>query len=498
MKYLKKAFLSCSFILLLAYTAHALAEPPARVEGFRAETVTYGQIGLAWDMAPGADGYEIYRADGINAEFSLIAGPDSAAQTQYADVSLVYGVTYRYKIRAFVMDYEISAQEEGQEAPPEITPVKVYGEFSETVSAAAVLADTVITEALSASSTSIRLQWELVGAHKYIVFRSDTQTGAYRTLGETNQNTASFIDHTAVLGKIYYYRVLPCVTLNGRTHYSSSVPARGQALLEKTKISSVRLKTPTTVEIRWNTNPKAEGYVLCRAVGETGKFKKLKTLPGKKTASCLVSKQKNGTHYRYKVYAYITIGGVPLLGSEPAVKSRVMDWYGYSGEPYAAKQKRIFGNTSQSRYASNAKALKRMKWVRVKVWDFDKRGKKVTRIRGFYVHKKIAGTVVKIFNEIYRGKEKFPMHTVWGYNWRGAGSSSEHCLGTAIDINSRENYMIRNNGQVVAGNFYRPRKNAYSIPPNGDVVRAFKKYGFRWGGEWVSSKDYMHFSYFGR
>ena len=84
-----------------------------------------------------------------------------------------------------------------------------------------------------------------------------------------------------------------------------------------------------------------------------------------------------------------------------------------------------------------------------------------------------------------------------GYNWRGDGSSSEHCLGTALDINWEENYMCTKSGAPLTGSYWKPGEDAYSIPANGEVVRIFAKYGFGWGGTWNSKKDYMHFSYFG-
>jgi hypothetical protein len=98
--------------------------------------------------------------------------------------------------------------------------------------------------------------------------------------------------------------------------------------------------------------------------------------------------------------------------------------------------------------------------------------------------------------EIYKGKEKFPIKSVGGYNWRGDTSTSEHCIGLAIDINPNENYMIRGN-QIVSGSFWKPGKNPYSIKADGDVVKAMEKYGFHWG-MWGDTRDYMHFSYFGR
>jgi hypothetical protein len=58
--------------------------------------------------------------------------------------------------------------------------------------------------------------------------------------------------------------------------------------------------------------------------------------------------------------------------------------------------------------------------------------------------------------------------------------------------------MIKSDGTVVCGSFWEPGSCPYSIAEDGDVVSAFAKYGFSWGGNaWRSSHDYMHFSYLG-
>ena len=113
------------------------------------------------------------------------------------------------------------------------------------------------------------------------------------------------------------------------------------------------------------------------------------------------------------------------------------------------------------------------------------------------VNKAIAETVKQIFKEIYEGPEKYPIKDIGGYSWRQS-TTSEHRWGLAIDINANENYMIRKDGTIVAGLFWKPGENPYSIKPYGDVVTAFKKYGFSWGGDaWSMSNDYMHFSFLG-
>lgn len=114
------------------------------------------------------------------------------------------------------------------------------------------------------------------------------------------------------------------------------------------------------------------------------------------------------------------------------------------------------------------------------------------------VHQAIASDVVNIFTAI--ANAGFPVKDAYCYSWRGmAGNrqtTSHHSYGVACDINANENYMIRN-GHVIAGSFWKPGESPYSIEPNGPVVKAFSNYGWGWGGNWSSSKDYMHFSFTG-
>lgn len=131
----------------------------------------------------------------------------------------------------------------------------------------------------------------------------------------------------------------------------------------------------------------------------------------------------------------------------------------------------------------------------VKININNKSGKKVsTNLR---VHKALASDVVAIFDEIQ--ESGYRAYSVGAYTWRAMAASSSrshHSYGVAIDINPNENYMIKN-GSIVAGSFWKPGENQYSITPNGPVVQAFTKRGWTWGGTWKSSKDYMHFSYTG-
>lgn len=186
----------------------------------------------------------------------------------------------------------------------------------------------------------------------------------------------------------------------------------------------------------------------------------------------------------------------PAASTQPSTNASSSS-LAYKGESKKSRSQRIFGTSSYQAYKTAAEAKADMTSISVKVWDFDANGKKQTKTKTFLIHKNIAATVKQIFKEIYEGPEKFPIHTIGGYSWRGNNSSSEHCEGLAIDINPNENPMInKKTGAILSGKAYNPGVNPYSIPENGDVVKAFEKYGFIWG-DWSTKRDYMHFSYFG-
>lgn len=77
------------------------------------------------------------------------------------------------------------------------------------------------------------------------------------------------------------------------------------------------------------------------------------------------------------------------------------------------------------------------------------------------------------------------------------GVWSRHAYGRAIDLNPVENpyvsgsYVSPPRGRPFAAR--RPLRKGM-IPPRGHVVRAFAAVGWEWGGNWVGTMDYQHFS----
>jgi hypothetical protein len=82
-----------------------------------------------------------------------------------------------------------------------------------------------------------------------------------------------------------------------------------------------------------------------------------------------------------------------------------------------------------------------------------------------------------------------------GFNYRTATRSkklSMHAYGYAIDINPLQNPYIKKKLVLPPGAVYdvsKPGTLAWYSP----VVKAFKRLGWKWGGDWKTLKDYQHF-----
>ena len=81
------------------------------------------------------------------------------------------------------------------------------------------------------------------------------------------------------------------------------------------------------------------------------------------------------------------------------------------------------------------------------------------------------------------------------FDWRlvlNSDEISDHSFGAAIDINPVLNPWVRE-GSINSPNFPYDKNKRGTLHANSDVVKIFKEEGWRWGGDWKNSKDWMHF-----
>ena len=138
------------------------------------------------------------------------------------------------------------------------------------------------------------------------------------------------------------------------------------------------------------------------------------------------------------------------------------------------------------------------------------------------VHKDVSREVVEIFHELYT--IGYPIHKMklvsdykgndWqsieadntsAFNCRNATGSkkwSKHSYGKAIDLNSIENPYISRSGRISHKASLQYRKRVHQqdtvadkavLLNNDKATMIFKKYGWKWGGDWHGVKDYQHF-----
>ncbi|MEN8726523.1 MAG: M15 family metallopeptidase [Sulfurovum sp.] len=180
------------------------------------------------------------------------------------------------------------------------------------------------------------------------------------------------------------------------------------------------------------------------------------------------------------------------------------------------KERMIKGNTWKK---GCPVPLKDLRYLRVKHINFNGED----QMGEIIVHKEISVEVTEIFEALYhvgypikkmklvsdyKGSDwqSIESDNTSAFNCRAATGSkkwSKHSYGKAIDINPIENPYISRKGYIShkASSTYRKRvhKNAtYAdkavLLKNDKAVQIFKKYGWKWGGDWSGVKDYQHFS----
>lgn len=153
-----------------------------------------------------------------------------------------------------------------------------------------------------------------------------------------------------------------------------------------------------------------------------------------------------------------------------------------------------------------------LRYINVKHYDFQGNVQKGEVI----ANNKVAEDIVKIFYELYEAKYKINKmvlideyngddelsmedNNTSAFNYRVVQNSktlSWHAFGLAIDINPLNNPYIKGNIILpINSNKYieRDLKLAEMIDHHDLAYKTFTKYGWKWGGDYKSLKDYQHF-----
>ena len=156
-----------------------------------------------------------------------------------------------------------------------------------------------------------------------------------------------------------------------------------------------------------------------------------------------------------------------------------------------------------------------LRLLQLSYWGFDSQPHLGTMV----VNASVTDSVIAVFSTLYAAR--FPIEEMVpvaayggddnaaaaaddtsGFNCRyavapGPPNWSMHAYGEAIDVNDLQNPYI--NGMTIippAGTAYEARSDVRPgmAVPGGALVDAFTAIGWGWGGNWVGTVDYQHFS----
>ena len=163
--------------------------------------------------------------------------------------------------------------------------------------------------------------------------------------------------------------------------------------------------------------------------------------------------------------------------------------------------------------------LKDLRYLNITYLDFNKENK----IGELIVHKDISEETVLIFKELYFIKypiykmqlvsdfkandfDSIEANNTSAFNCRKVANTSrwsKHAYAKALDINPIQNPYVSRKGFISHKDSLKYEKRVHKnqidlkdkaiLLKTDTAVKIFKKYDWKWGGDWKTIKDYQHF-----
>lgn len=252
-----------------------------------AESDTVLQI--KWKKISDAYGYKVKRSTSKNGTYKTIKTIKKSTTTSYKDKNATPGKTYYYKIE---------------------TMTKSGDKLGSSGESAAVKGKTVakpqISYVSSVSEKQLQIGWkEVSGAWGYLVKRSTSKNGTYKTIATVQGASATtYKDKSLTTGKKYYYKVEAINKVNGKKGYSGDSDAVMGQTIAKVSLTKIQAVDSNTISLSWKKVSGVSGYEIYRSTSKSGKYTQVGRVSGAKTTSYEDASVKAGKNYYYKVRGY--------------------------------------------------------------------------------------------------------------------------------------------------------------------------------------------------
>ncbi len=230
---------------------------------------------------------------------------------------------------------------EGTDAPDQVPDLDKTDELSPTPSVK--MPEKVKGAAAKSSSVGkVKLTWHKIeGADGYYVFRSGSESGEFVKIA--NVKKGSYTDGEATAGKAYRYKVC-AYKKSGKTYYLGKKSAECRVIAKPkapSKVKRTRISR-TATNLSFNKVKRASYYLVYQYDKNTGKYKKVYRIKGKKRSfydeddgkwvrsgsvsvsgdrvTCSLSGLLGGSKIRYCVRTVVTKSGYPKAESKDSKK----------------------------------------------------------------------------------------------------------------------------------------------------------------------------------
>lgn len=195
-----------------------------------------------------------------------------------------------------------------------------------------ILAQTEISGAISASSSSVELYWcEVSAADGYEVYRNDQLIATI-----TDPTVLGYADTGLTAGTTYSYKIRSFayaptqndVYSKSKVYGPSSIAKKVQVTAGQTYWSSQpSVIMGNHIILFWNPQDNVTGYEISRSDSLNGKYK---TITYTNSSSYDDNSTISGNHYYYKVRAYVNVNGTNYFGeySQPLSAQSKIQLYG--------------------------------------------------------------------------------------------------------------------------------------------------------------------------
>ena len=255
-------------------------------------TMKPDSIELDWQESAGADGYDVYRSEKNNENYSKIA--EEIQDSAYADYNVSEETKYYYKVQPYYKSGE----------------KLVYGSYSNE-KYVTTEKRMIKPDAVPSSGVTVKISWEKIdGVNAYEIYRSNSANGEYKYIKTTTGTSTSDTNLTA--GQRYYYKITAYKEMNGIKRY----------LLFSNEAAVVALATPTLSELtttetgillNWTKASGADRYNVYRSDSKGGDYKYIESVLGGQLTYEDKDVEEGKTYY-YKIRAYKRVDGVVYYG----------------------------------------------------------------------------------------------------------------------------------------------------------------------------------------